>query len=83
MCLVKGTAVPQLPDAYTDYLIQHAVVALKRRTRELTEDEYKALKDIESELKKLIHGREQHIRIRKVNSHYGRPLGATLRRYFS
>lgn len=83
ICIVKGTAVPQLPNAYTDYLIQHSVVALKRRTREPTEEEYAALKDIENELKKLIQGREQYMRIRKANSHWGRPLGGTLRRYFS
>lgn len=83
VCIVKGTCVPQLPDAYTDYLIQHAVVAIKRRTREPTEEEYAALKDIEGELKKLMQGREQQQRIRKANSHWGRPLGGTLRRYFS
>lgn len=83
ICVVKGTAVPQLPDAYTDYLIQHAVVALKRRTREPTDEEYAALKDIEAELKKMIQGREQSLRIRKANSNWGKPLGSTLRRYFS
>lgn len=83
ICVVKGTAVPQLPDAYTDYLIQHAVVALKRRTREPTEEEYQALKDIEEGLKKMINGREQALRVRKANGHWGRNLGSTLRRYFS
>ena len=83
VCLVSGTAVPQLPDAYTDYLIQHAVVALKRRTREPTEDEYTALKDIEGELKKMMQGREQYMRIRKTSSHWSRSPGSALRRYFS
>lgn len=83
VCLVKGVAVPQLPDAYHDYLIQHAIVALKRRTREPTEEEYAALKDIERELMKLMQGREQAMRIRKASSHFGKPLGGTLRRYFS
>ena len=84
VCIVKGTCVPQLPDAYTDYLIQHSVVALKRRTREPTAEEYAALKDIESELKKMIMGREHYMRIRKANSNLGGSgAGSSIRRYFS
>jgi hypothetical protein len=83
VCLVKGTAVPQVPDAFADYLVQHTVVALKRRIREPSQEDFLELQRIEEQIKKEIQGREQSQRIRKANSHFGRPLGGALRRYFS
>ena len=83
VCLVKGTAVPQLPDAFSDYLVQHTVVSLKRRIREPSQEDFAELQRIEEAIKKEVQGREVHQRIRKANSHYGRPLGGALRRFFS
>jgi hypothetical protein len=83
ICLSNGTAVPQMPDAFTDYLTQHALTAVIRRIREPSAEEYRALKDIEQSIKKEIQGREQRQRIRKANSNYSKPLGSSLRRYFS
>lgn len=82
VCLVKGTAVPQLPDAFSDYLVQHTVVALKRRVQEPSQEEYAELERIEEQIKKEVQGRELSLRIRKANSYYGGPLGQSLRRYF-
>lgn len=83
ICVVKGTAVSQLPDAYTDFLVQHTIVQLKRRLREDSAEEFAALKDIEENLKKMIMGREQSMRIRKVNSAFSNQPGGALRRFFS
>jgi len=78
VCVVRGTCVPQLPDGFSDFLVQHATVALKRRVKEPSEEDYAALRDIENDLKKMCHGRESTMRIRKANS----ILGNALRRHY-
>lgn len=82
LCIVTGTCVPELPDAYTDYLIQYAVVEIRRRFGEPTNEEYAALKELESELLKMWAGREARGTVRKASNHW-RSYSGSLRRLFS
>lgn len=81
ICIVTGTCVPELPEAYTDYLIQYAVLELRRRLGEPTEEEFAQLKQIEEELQKMWVGRESSNRVRKSSSHWSNSLGGTLRKF--
>jgi hypothetical protein len=65
VCLVTGTCVPEVDEAYTDYLIQHAVVAIRRRLGEPVVDDLAELKDLEEELLKSWTSREMSHRVRK------------------
>lgn len=71
VCLVSGTCVPELPEAYQDYLIQFGVLELRRRHAEMSQEELQALKDHEQELLKAWAGREQSHRIRRASIHWG------------
>lgn len=82
ICLITGTCVPELPEAYSDYLIQYAVVELRRRLGETIQEELVQLKDLETELEKMWVGRETATRIRKSSAHWDNNLGNNLRRLF-
>jgi hypothetical protein len=71
ICLVTGSCVAEIPDAYQDYLIQYAVLEIRRRFAEPTSEEYAQLKELEQELLKAWAGRESSHRIRKVSPHWG------------
>ena len=83
VCLVTGTAVPELPAAYVDYLIQYAVVEIRRRLGENTQEEFAQLKELELEIQKMWVGREASNRVRKASHQWSRTLGGTLRRFLS
>lgn len=70
LCLVSGTAVSELDEAYVDYLVQYAVVEIRRRFGESVEQEVVALQILETEIEKMWVGRESSHKIRKANSHY-------------
>jgi len=70
VCLVTGTCVPELDEAYADYLVQYAVVEIRRRFGEPIQDELIALKELKEELVSAWAGREQSHRIRKSNPHF-------------
>jgi hypothetical protein len=81
--LVTGTCVSELPDAYADYLIQYAVVEIRRRFGEPTEVEYAALKEQEQELQKMWVGRPASSQIRKASNNWGVHNHANSRRIFT
>lgn len=83
ICPVEGTCVPELDDAYVDYLVQHAVVGIRRRFGEPINEEMIELRDQEEELKKMWAGRESSNRVRKANTNFTRPLGGAIRRLLS
>lgn len=83
VCLVTGTAVPELPGAYVDYLIQYGVVETRRRLGEDTQEEFAQLKELEVEIQKMWVGREMSNRVRKASHQWSRSLGGTLRRFLS
>lgn len=81
VCLVTGTCVPELDDVYCDYLLQYAVVDVRRRFGEPLQEELIALDKIGKELETMWAGRNPPGRIRKANSAYANPAGSLLR-YF-
>lgn len=83
VCLVTGTAVPELPAAYVDYLIQYGVVEIRRRLGEQTQEEFAQLKELEIEIQKMWVGREISNRVRKASHQWSRSIGGTLRRFLT
>lgn len=83
VCLVTGVCVPELPQAYVDYLSQYAVVEIRRRLGEPTNEEFAQLKELEVEIQKMWVGRSQSNRVRKASGIWSRSYGGTLRRFFS
>mgnify|MGYP005818252561 CR=1 FL=1 len=67
VCLVTGTCVPEVDEAYTDYILQHTVIAIKRRLGEPVVDEKEELVALENELSKAWAGREHSHRVRKAS----------------
>lgn len=70
ICLVTGSCVSELDEAYNDYILQFSVVEIRRRLGEPLNDELAALNAIEDELKRIWSGRESSLRVRKSNNHY-------------
>lgn len=83
VCVISGTCVPEIPGAYTDYLIQYAVVEIRRRLSEPTDAEFAQLKDLEEEIQLMWSGREAAHRVRKASRHWNTNLGTHLRRLLS
>jgi len=81
VCVVSGTCISQLPESYVDFVIQFAVLELKRRFGEPTQEEILALNEQEKELKKSWAGRERKTRIRKSSSKWGPNVAGTIRRF--
>ena len=67
VCLVTGTCVPEVDEAYTDYILQHTIIAIKRRLGEPIVDEMEELKELKGELSKAWAGREHSHRVRKAS----------------
>lgn len=65
ICVVHGTCVSEIPKAYQDYLVQHAVVSVKRSKQEPTTEDYADLKDQEDDVTGMWTGRESTLRITK------------------
>jgi hypothetical protein len=80
VCLVTGTCVPEIDEAYTDYIIQHAVVAIRRRLGEPTNEDFAELKELETELLKSWVSREQSRRVRKGSKSWVSATGISHRR---
>jgi hypothetical protein len=74
LCLAQGTCVPTLVQDYADYLIQFAVVELKRKTAEPTQEEYAALKELEDDIKSMWGGREGTLRVARANPYWGQKI---------
>ena len=83
ICLVTGSCVSELDEAYQDYLILFAVVEARRRFSEDVTQDLGALKDAESELEKMWVSREIQHRIRKANGYWDSSLGSATRRLFT
>lgn len=83
VCLVSGTCVPEVDEAYTDYIIQHAVVAIRRRLGEPTQEDFAELKELEEELLRAWVSREQSNRVRKASKAWVDNTGLIHRRLLS
>ncbi len=71
LCLASGTCIPTRVADYADYLIQYAVVELKRKQAEDTTAEYAALKELESDVTAMWAGRAGTKRVRRVSPIWG------------
>lgn len=80
LCLVTGTCVPEVDEAYTDYIIQHAIVAIRRRLGEPSNEDFAELKELEQELMKAWASREQSNRVRKGSGAWTDRTGLMTRR---
>lgn len=81
ICLVSGTCVPELDESYSDFLIQYAVVDIKRRFGEPLNEELESLKRLQDEIEKMWAGRNQAGRVRKANTLWGTYTGSPIRLY--
>lgn len=79
ICLVNGTCVSEIPEAYANFIIQHAVVSLKRRLGEDVGYELADLRESQEEIDKMFVGRESSKRVSKKGSHFSGPI----RRYIT
>ncbi len=83
ICLVTGTCVSELDEAYQDYLVLYAVVEARRKFSEDISADLGALKDAEKELEKLWVSRELQHRVKKGSGYWGRGIGSNTRRLFT
>ncbi len=74
LAIANGTCVPTLVQDYADYMIQFAVVELKRKGGEDTTADYAALKELEDDIRAMWSGREAYRRIRKAAPYWGGKL---------
>jgi hypothetical protein len=72
LATVHGTCVPEIPEAYHDYLTQHAVVAIKRAKGEPTQEDYAALKEEEEDIQRIYQGTETRLRVAMRNPYFRR-----------
>jgi hypothetical protein len=72
LATIHGTCVPEIPEAYTDYLTQHAVVSIKRAKGEPTKEDYAALKEEEEDIEQIYQGTETRLRVAQRNPHFQR-----------
>jgi hypothetical protein len=80
LCLASGTCIPMLVSDYADYLVQFAVVELKRKQGEDVTAEFAALKDLEADVTAMWAGRPGGKRVRRVSAIWG-STGPALSRY--
>lgn len=72
ICTVHGTCVTEFPQAYVDYITQHAVVSIKRAKGEPTQEDYAELKNQEAGLESYWDGREASMRVTRRNPYLAR-----------
>jgi hypothetical protein len=72
ICVVHGTCVPEFMDAHVDYLVQRAIVRIKRHLGEPTNEEYSDMKDQEQDLKNTWVGRESTLQVKRRNRNFTR-----------
>lgn len=68
LCLVDGTCIPEIPEAYTEYALQYGVVSTRRRLKEDIQADLVHLKDLEKDLSKMARGRERSFYVKKKSS---------------
>jgi hypothetical protein len=75
LCNVRGTCVSELPEAYSDYLVEYAVCQIKRALGEASEQDFIALGALETELEKLWVGRESTSEVAMTSRRWSRVPG--------
>jgi hypothetical protein len=70
ICIVKGSAVSEFPQAYQDFQIQYAVAEITRRLGGTVEPENFFLEKLEKEVERMWVGREASKRVARRNKHW-------------
>lgn len=78
VCVVKGGCVPFFKKPYSNFLVQYAVAEIRRKLGGPAELEQRVLKDLEEQVERSWVGREQSLRVKKVNGAWDLPV----RRYY-
>jgi hypothetical protein len=71
LCLASGTCIPLRVADYSDYLIQFAVVNMKRKQGEDVVAEVAALRELESDITSMWAGRAGSKRVRRASTFWG------------
>lgn len=79
LALANGSCIPTLLQDYYDYLVQFAVLEVRRKTQEDTTAEYAALKELERDLMAIWAGRESTRRVTRSNPYWGGPIAPARR----
>lgn len=74
VCLASGTCVPTLLGDYYDFVLQHAVVAIRRKTGEPTSEDMAELAQLEKDVLAVRAGRESGRRVTKSNPFWGQSV---------
>lgn len=77
ICVASGTCIPFLKKPLSNYLIQYAVAEMTKKLGGPADLEYKVLDELEKAVKASWVGRQQMLRVKKVNARFG----GTPRRY--
>lgn len=80
LCLAQGTCVPTLIEDYADYMVQFAVVELKRKADMPLQDDITALRELEEDIRSMWSGRQPGRRVRRTSGYWGSP-SSLLARY--
>lgn len=72
--IANGTCIPTLVMDYDDFLIQHAVVSIKRRFGEPTGEDKQELMELEEDVRLMWAGRPAGRKVTKKNRHWGRQV---------
>lgn len=79
LALANGTCIPTLLQDYYDYLVQFAVLEIRRKTQEDSQADYAALKELERDIMNIWAGRENSRRVTRTNPFWGGGLVSTRR----
>ena len=71
VCSAAGSCVPPLGQDVADYLVQYAVVELKRKAGEDIKQEQDRLTELERDMEALWAGRPAQLRVQRRNPHWG------------
>lgn len=77
--LASGSCIPTLLQDYYDYLIQFAVLEIRRKSQEDTQADYAALKELERDVMNIWAGSEGTRRVTRTNPYWGGAIAPTRR----
>jgi len=65
VCNVRGTGVPELYEAFNDFLVEDAAYTIKRAHGEADQSDYTAMDELRTEVERMWVGRESDIRVKR------------------
>ncbi len=74
VCVIKGSCVPFFKKPFSNFLVQYAIAEIRRKLGGPAELEQRVLKDLEDQVERSWVGREQTLRVKKVNDAWDLPV---------